>query len=238
MVKGDQQLETDTPELPEALKSNLNQFLLEIGAESEANTGVERARYEAVAGYIQESLAARSGGHQEIDTWSGETVTPLDPDPADLKLDDIAHGLANLGRFAGQGREFYSVARHSVHVSLDVKARDGNMESQRYALVHDAAEAYLSDVPGPVKKSLPGYKHAERRLDAVVMDALGLEAGHRERELVEGADKAVNKHELSVLFPDADHEEPDYLHHDPDAVERDEDDKELFLRRARDLKLQ
>lgn len=46
------------------------------------------------------------------------------------------------------------------------------------------------------------------------------------------------KHELSVKFPDGDHEEPDDLHHDPDVIDMDEDDKALFLRRARDLSLQ
>jgi hypothetical protein len=89
-----------------------------------------------------------------------------------------------------------------------------------------------------VKKSLPGYKHAEKRLDAVIVDELGLEAGHSERELVEDADEAVNKQELSVQFPGAGHEEPDDLYHDPDTVDTGRGDKALFLSRAGEIGLQ
>lgn len=225
----------DSPSLSEELENELTRFLTKIEG---PDGGADRRRYRAVAGRVQELLAEQRGGHDEIDTHTGEKIRPLNPDPKKIKLEDIAHGLANLGRFAGQGEDFYSVARHSVHVSREVEARGGSVEAQRYALVHDAAEAYLSDVPGPVKKSLPGYKHAERRLDAAIVDALGLEVGHSEQELVEGADGAVNDHELSVQFPDAEHEAPDDLHHSPNDVDPDEDDKTLFLRRARDVGLQ
>jgi hypothetical protein len=234
MAETDEEKNPDPPSLPAELEDALIRYLTEI----ERVNGADRARYEAVAGRVQGLLAEHDGGHKEIDTHTGETIRPLDPDPENIKLEDIAHGLANVGRFAGQGKDFYSVARHSVHVSHEVEARGGSAEARRYALLHDATEAYLSDVPGPVKKSLPGYKHAEKRLDAVVVDALGLEAGHSERELVEDADGVVNQHELSVQFPGGDHEEPDDLNHDPDAVAIGEDDEALFLARARNLKLQ
>lgn len=216
-------------ELPDELQSALDEYLVDT------DDGVDRPHFEAVAGYIQETLAEQDGGHNEIDTRSGETIRPLDPDPSKIRLEDIAHGLANVGRFAGQGNEFHSVARHSVYVSREVEARGGSAEAQRYALVHDAAEAYLSDVPGPVKKSLPGYKHAERRLDAAVEEALGLGVDDTEHDLVKDADTAIGAYELSVFFPNAGHEEPDDFHHDPEAVGADEDDKELFMRRAADI---
>jgi len=220
-----------SPDLPEELEGALARFL----TGNDQDNDVDREQYEAVAGRVQKLLADWRGGHDEIDTRTGETIRPLAPESEKIKLEDIAHGLSNVGRFAGQGEGFYSVARHSVHVSREVEARDGSIEAQRYALVHDAAEAYLSDVPGPVKKSLPGYKHAEKRLGAVIVDAFDLEAVHSDEESVEDADRVVNKHELSVQFPDADHERPDDLHHDPDTMDTGEDDKELFLRRARDL---
>jgi len=221
------------PEVPEDLKTALASFLSESDS---GDGGVERASYEVVAGYVQELLAERDGGHNEIDTRSGETIRPLDPDPEKIKLEDIAHGLSNVGRFAGQGEEFYSVARHSVHVSLEVEAQGGSREAQRYALVHDAAEAYLSDVPGPVKKSLPGYKRAERRLDAAVANALGLGVTDEEREIVEEADADVGQRELAVEFPDRGHNGAE-LEHNPDEEDEEIEDKALFLDRASNLEL-
>ena len=221
----------DTPELPDRLERALSEYL--TGADEDS--GVDMERFKKVAGRVQELLAEQDGGHGEIDTQSGEKIRPLDPDPEKIELKDIAHGLAHVGRFAGQGKDFHSVARHSVHVSHEVEARGGSMEAQRFALVHDAAEAYLSDVPGPVKKSLPGYKHAEDRLDETILDALGIEAS--DGSLVKKADTAVNDHELSVFFANAAPEDPEDLNHDPEAVDRGGDDKKLFLGRARDLGL-
>lgn len=226
----------DSAGLPEALKRELDGFLPTTeGPEDE----IDRVPYEAVAGYVQELLAERGEGHREIDTWTGQKIIPADPDPEKIKLDDIAHGLSNLGRFAGQGPSMYSVARHSVHVSLEVEARGGSLAAQRWGLLHDGAEAYLSDVPGPVKKSLPGYKNVEKRLDEAILTAIGLDLTEDEKELVHDiADKVVGKHELSVQFPEGGHEEPGDLRHDPDTVDSGEDDKELFVSRACALGLQ
>lgn len=218
--------------VPEDVRSALDAYLTEPDTE-----GADRARYEAVAGLVQDHLAEQNGGHDRIDTWSGETIRPLDPDPARIQLEDIAHGLSNVGRYAGQGRRFFSVARHSVHVSREVEACGESEAAQRFALTHDAAEAYLSDVPGPVKASLPGYKHAERRLDAAVMEALGIEVSPEERGLVGAADKAVGAYELAFQFPDGGHVAPDDLRHDPDAVDESTADRDLFLRRAAELGL-
>jgi hypothetical protein len=139
MVDTDDGGTPDSLNLPEELESALIRYL----TKSDRDNGVDRARYEAVAGRVQQLLAEQRGGHDEIDTYTGETIRPLNPDPEKIKLEDIAHGLANVGRFAGQGEDFYSVARHSVHVSREVEARDGSVKAERYALVHDATEAYL-----------------------------------------------------------------------------------------------
>lgn len=220
-------------ELDEEL-ARLKRFLPDEGQVGEEDAEEIREQFETVAGALQKLLAEVGNPHREIDTRSGKRITPLDPDPAKIHLDDIAHGLSNVGRFAGQGKEFYSVARHSVHVSHEVEARGGSAEAQRYALVHDAAEAYLSDVPGPVKKSLPGYKHAERRVDAAVVEALGIDVTADEREAVEDADGEIGKYELTVQFPGRGHEEAD-LAHDPGDLDEGMDAKRLFQRRAREL---
>jgi hypothetical protein len=165
---------------------------------------------------------------------NAEELAALPGEPAKITLEDIAHRLSNVGRFAGQGREFLSVARHSVHFSLEAEVRGGRPATLRYALVHDAAEAYLSDVPGPVKGSLPGYKHAERRVDAAVSNAFGLDPSPEAQHAVEKADAVVGAHELSIHFPDR-HEPPDGLQSEPPNIE--EDAKVAFLERAAELGL-
>ena len=91
-----------------------------------------------------------------IQTRSGKAFHPLDPRPEDIELADVAHALANLCRYGGHSRRFYSVAEHSVHVSRFVPR-----EHAMQALLHDATEAYLVDVPKPIKPLLGGYDEIE-----------------------------------------------------------------------------
>src|ERR1017187_10636100 len=80
--------------------------------------------------------------HGSITTFSGIHFWPLLPNPADIRIEDIAHALSNQCRFAGHAREFYSVAEHSVRVSQLCPPEDA-----LWGLLHDASEAYLTDVP-------------------------------------------------------------------------------------------
>ena len=88
-------------------------------------------------------------------------------------LEDIATGLSNACRFAGQLPEFYSVAQHSVLVSLLVPP-----EFAFEALMHDATEAYCCDIPAPLKALLPDYREVERYVDSVIREKYGLPALH------------------------------------------------------------
>lgn len=53
-------------------------------------------------------------------TASGRHIDLLAPCPDEIMIEDIALGLSRECRFSGQTREFYSVAQHSVLVSLIV----------------------------------------------------------------------------------------------------------------------
>ena len=102
-------------------------------------------------------------------TYSGRHLDFRNPDPAEIAIGDIAVALSRACRFSGQCRLFYSVAQHSVLVSLIVPA-----EHALEALLHDATEAWLGDVSTPLKALLPEYVRIEKKLDRVVRRKFGL----------------------------------------------------------------
>ena len=111
------------------------------------------------------------GSDGSITTFSGISFWPLLPNPDHIRIEDIAHALSNQCRFAGHTRVFYSVAEHSVRVSLRCRPEDA-----LWGLLHDAAEAYLSDVAAPLKElpEFEPYRAAERNLQRVVAQRFGL----------------------------------------------------------------
>ena len=116
-------------------------------------------------------MSERNGGWMQ--TYSGFQFWPIDPRPEEIHVIDIAHSLANQCRYAGHCRTFYSVAQHSVLVSRIVPA-----EFALWGLLHDAAEAYLVDLPRPLKRhSILGteYRIVENRLMEAVAVRFGLD---------------------------------------------------------------
>lgn len=100
-----------------------------------------------------------------IETYSGVQFYPLAPRCGDIFIEDVAHALSNLCRFGGHTGWFYSVAQHSLLVSQSCPA-----ELALEGLLHDAAEAYLLDLPRPVKKLpvMASYRQASAALDAAI----------------------------------------------------------------------
>jgi len=96
-------------------------------------------------------------------TYSGKKFFPLEPVFEDIDVVDIAHSLAQQCRFNGHCRPFYSVAEHSVRVSRIVPASDA-----LWGLLHDASEAYVSDLPRPLKGLVPEFSAAEERLQQLI----------------------------------------------------------------------
>lgn len=91
-----------------------------------------------------------------IETLSGEKIDVFNPKPEQIHIEDIAAGLSNMARFGGQTHTFYSVAEHSVRVSLALPE-----EQAMWGLLHDATEAYLLDMPKPLKQVLKDYRLIE-----------------------------------------------------------------------------
>jgi hypothetical protein len=138
-----------------------------------------------------------------IETYTGKRFYPLNARKEDICITDIAHALSNQCRFSGHTRRFYSVAEHSVHVSLVVADRGGSFEDQLWGLLHDASEAYLVDLPTPLKKDpVFGfvYRAAERALTKAIAEAFDLE-GHEPPGIVHNADLAMLATEARDLMP-------------------------------------
>jgi 5'-deoxynucleotidase YfbR-like HD superfamily hydrolase len=126
-----------------------------------------------------------------LQTVSGRWVNPFDPDPDQLDAGDIARALANQCRFGGHSRVFYSVAQHSVIVSELVEQRGGDTEDAFAALMHDATEAYLGDMPHPIKhRSSLGaaFKAAEETLEQAIRDRFRIKSDVPE---IKRADRAL-----------------------------------------------
>lgn len=115
-----------------------------------------------------------------ITTSSGLHFYPRDPEGSTYRIKDIAHALSQLCRFAGHCKEFYSVAEHSVMVSRIIEGmagvEEGSPGSCLWGLLHDASEAYLVDIPRPVKQlpELSGYRALEKRTMDAIVTSFGL----------------------------------------------------------------
>jgi hypothetical protein len=97
----------------------------------------------------------RKGG--SIQTFSGVIFYPLDPREEDIFLMDVGHGLSNKARFTGHTRRFYSTAEHSTRVSWCLRDMGFDLMTQYVGLHHDDTDAYLPDVPTPLKR-LPEFQ--------------------------------------------------------------------------------
>jgi len=105
-----------------------------------------------------------------IQTFGGRYFDLMFPEEQTYDIYDIAHALSNICRFTGHTSSFYSVAQHSVLVSMLVPDR-----LALKALLHDAAEAYLGDVAAPLKALLPAYRAIECRVEAALLASFNLD---------------------------------------------------------------
>jgi hypothetical protein len=140
-------------------------------------------------------------------TFSGVAFYPLDPRPDEILLVDIAHALSNMCRFAGHVQEFYSVAEHSVHVSRRAMELWGAREGQTLAglagLLHDGSEAYLVDVPRPMKRHalMEPYRKAEESLQYHIYQRFGVVMTSALEDVVHDADDEMLATERMDLMP-------------------------------------
>lgn len=126
-----------------------------------------------------------------IETYTGRAFCFANPRPEDVDPRDVAHGLAMKCRFNGQTQVFYSVAQHSVLLYEHVRRLPVDPYVSRSLLIHDAAEAYLPDVPRPIKQALVGFKEMEDRVSRAVYRRFGLATSLLSDPVVKGYDVRI-----------------------------------------------
>jgi uncharacterized protein len=148
-----------------------------------------------------------------IQTHSGGTFDLLNPDPADVRTEDIAHALSQIARYTGHTDTPYSVATHSVHVSQIVRPGLASL-----ALLHDAAEAYLGDWSTILKIAVDAWcvatldnpipnplRAIAQRVQDAILTAYGFEPGELEdvadHDGIKFADRAALTIEHAALMP-------------------------------------
>jgi hypothetical protein len=131
-----------------------------------------------------------------LQTFTRRSVNPLAPRVQDIAIEDIAHALAHVCRFGGHVSSFYSVAQHSVLASRQVEPADA-----LWALLHDASEAYLGDIPTPLKRTgaFRDYHALEALWQRTIYQRFGLTG--EEPAGVATADLQLLLAEADVLLP-------------------------------------
>lgn len=116
-----------------------------------------------------------------IRTRSGQYVNVLELDPDTIRIEDIAHALSMVPRYGGHLPVFYSVGQHCLgvlHTVIGMDQPEGTTSEEirlmrLQALMHDASEAYIGDMPSPIKQHLPDFKAMEERIMQVIAKKFG-----------------------------------------------------------------
>lgn len=105
-----------------------------------------------------------------IRTYKGVNFYPLDPRPEEILIEDIARSLSYSSRYNGHMNIFYSVALHSLMVCKELQERGYSKDLQLIGLLHDASEAYICDIPRPLKPFLTNYYEIEKNLQDMIYE--------------------------------------------------------------------
>jgi hypothetical protein len=162
-----------------------------------------------------------------IRTHTGKYLEVARPDGEDICIEDIAHGLSLHTRWGGQCPLFFSVAEHSIVMSIEAEKHGATPLQCLAVLLHDASEAYLGDMPKPIKDLLPDYQKLERGLTAAITQAFQLPTDPATARLVVDLDREALEDEWTKFF--SEHGQHHTAPLPPATAE------ELFLRRYRQL---
>lgn len=136
-----------------------------------------------------------------LKTYSGFKLDPLHPEGKDICIRDIAHALSLVCRGNGQTTHFYSVGQHCLNCEREAFARGYDKRIRLACLLHDAAEAYMSDLIRPIKVMMPEYSVMESRLLNVILKKYGLsDLSEEEWKMVKEIDDVLLEVDLAELL--------------------------------------
>ena len=150
-----------------------------------------------------------------ITTYTGLHFNPADPSPDLIRIEDIAHALSLLCRGNGHVQSFWSVGQHCIVCAKEAAARKLPDRIVLACLLHDASECYLSDVPRPIKQTLPDYQKTEDRLLSVIYEKfLGADLNGEEERALKEIDDAMLWYDLEDLLNEHQEGEAPEIHID------------------------
>ena len=156
-----------------------------------------------------------------ITTYTGNHFDPINPDPELINIVDIAHALPMICRGNGQVSTFWSVGEHCILCAKEAAARGYSNRVIEGALLHDASECYMSDVPRPLKQFMTVYKEQENHLlDVLYTKFLGTPLSEEEEKLIKEIDNALLWYDLKYLLDEELEERQPKLHVEPDYTVR------------------
>jgi hypothetical protein len=134
----------------------------------------------------------------KIRTRSGRLFDVLNMPYASIDIEDIAHSLSMQCRYNGHCSRFYSVAEHSCLLHDYALDELEDLDLARALLLHDASEAYLSDIPSPIKPLLANYSVLEAAVQREIARKFGtIMSGNQG---LDDLDKRICSDEMAALF--------------------------------------
>lgn len=109
-----------------------------------------------------------------VTTFNGGKFYFDNPKESDVCIEDIAHNLSNICRYNGSTKYRYSVGQHSIAVASHVIEVGGSCTEALQGLLHDASEAYICDIPRPIKPYLTNYFELESKISSVIYRKFGI----------------------------------------------------------------
>lgn len=136
-----------------------------------------------------------------ITTYTGLRFSPTAPETEKICIEDIAHALSMLCRGNGHVRTFFSVGQHCILCAKEAAARGLGDRLVLACLLHDAGECYMSDVPRPIKKSMPEYiAQEDALLEVIYTKYLGAPLTETEQRQLREIDDALLYYDLRDLL--------------------------------------
>ena len=172
-----------------------------------------------------------------MNAYSGRRFDPMKITPDDVILEDIAHALSLMCRGCGQIKYFYSVAQHSLNCAKEAESRNLSKRLILICLLHDASEAYISDIIRPVKTHLSNYLEIENMIMQTILKKYNLHnITEEENKIWKNIDDSMLDNELKIMMSGEENRNPVKLKSTPDFNEYNyREIEKLFLDKANSL---